>query len=72
MTDNDQKESLLFRRTRLCLLILACACAGVGGGYMLKFVLAHGGGKDTAMAVAIIAVSAFGLVRTVKELLRKQ
>ena len=39
---------------------------------MLKFAIAHGGGKHTAMALVVIAVSVLGLVLTVKELLRKQ
>ena len=72
MTEIVTHPSQLFRITRLCLILLGCACAGVGGGYMLKFAFAHGGGKFTAMGLGIIAVSAICLVLTVKDLLRKQ
>ena len=70
--ETGTQPSQLLRITRLCLMLLGCACLGVGGGYMLKFAIAHGGGKHTAMGLVIIAVSALGLVLTVKELLRKQ
>lgn len=64
--------SPLSRKTRDCLMLLGCAFLGVGGGFMLTFALAHGGGiQPAAMASVAIAVSAFGLVRAAKELLRK-
>ena len=73
MTDNVAHPSQLFRITRLCLMLLGCVCLGVGGGYFLKFSMGHSGGiKFMAMAALILAVSAFGIVQTLREIVRKQ
>ena len=53
-------------------MLLAFACLGIGGGYFLKFSLEHGGGmKFMAMAALILAVSTFGFVQALREILRK-
>ena len=73
MTDNVAHPSQLFRITRLCLMLLGCVCLGVGGGYFLIFSMGHSGGiKYTVMAVLILAVSAFGIVHTLREIVRIQ
>lgn len=70
--EDAQPLSPLFRITRDGLMLLAYACVGIGGGYLLKFALAHGGGKYTAMALVAFVVSVGGLVHTGKRMLRKQ
>ena len=73
MTDFVTHPSQLFRITRLCLMLLGCVCIGVGGGYFFKFSLGHSGGiKFMVMAAVILAVSAFGIVQTLREIVRKQ
>lgn len=72
MKENPPHLSPLFRNTRDCLMLLAFACLGIGGGYFLKFSLEHGGGmKFMAMAALILAVSTFGFVQALREILRK-
>ena len=71
--DNEPRLSPLFHYTRLFLLLIGCVCLGIGGGYFLKFSLGHSGGiKFMAMAALILAVSAFGIVQALREILRKQ
>ena len=54
-------------------MLLGCVCIGVGGGYFFKFSLGHSGGiKFMVMAAVILAVSAFGIVQTLREIVRKQ
>ena len=53
-------------------MLLAFVCLGIGGGCFLKFSLGHSGGiKFMAMAALILAVSTFGFVQALREILRK-
>ena len=72
MKENPPHLSPLFRNTLDCLMLLAFVCLGIGGGCFLKFSLGHSGGmKFMAMAALILAVSTFGFVQALREILRK-